>query len=297
MGHDFCRASEVCRLAFEEASDATGLDLLAICRSNSPDLTATELAQPAILTTEIAMLRFFAAECGLWATHFGGHSLGEYTALAAAGVFDLGHAARLVRERGRQMQRAVAPGQGMMLALTGRDITALPLESCLGGLCVDIASINSPHQLVLSGLAADVSLAAARARSLAGASAIQEQSLAVSLPFHSRLMAVVESEFRRTLSTALLNWRLDRAAAVTSNRTGTFHTAKGAEIVDALTRQVSGQVRWLENARAIASINPSHVIEIGPTRALQGLLLQCGIRARSMTSPADQRMFAKILLE
>jgi [acyl-carrier-protein] S-malonyltransferase/trans-AT polyketide synthase/acyltransferase/oxidoreductase domain-containing protein len=241
----------------------------------------------------MAMFHVLEAECGLQPTHFGGHSLGEYTALTAAGVLGLSEAVRLVRERGRRMQAAVPLGLGNMMALTGRDLDLAAIESCLDGLAVDVASVNSPHQLVLSGLAEAIGVAAIRIAASIGGRGVKQSLLVVSAPFHSRLLAAIEPDFRRLLKAAARAWQISRAQLVTANFTGRFHVANRAAVVDALTRQISGRVRWTENALALKAVAPERLIEIGPTGVLRGLLLHAGIRARSVTCFADRHILGE----
>lgn len=293
MGSDFFAASAIARAIYEEASDAIEVDLPALCFAPDERLRQTEYAQPAILATEMAMFRVLQAECGLQPTHFGGHSLGEYTALTAAGVLGLSQAVRLVRERGRRMQAAVPLGRGSMMALTGRNLDLAAIEICLEGLAVDVASVNSPHQLVLSGLAEAISAAAERISASTSGRGVKQYLLVVSAPFHSRLLAQIEPVFRRLLEAAAPDWRVNRAHLVTANFTGRFHVADRAALVDALTRQISGRVRWAENALALVTVAPTRLIEIGPTSVLRGLLLHAGIRARSVTSFTDRHILGK----
>ena len=154
MARDFHDAFPSAREVFREASDACGADLATICFGEDERLNLTEFTQPCILTAESAMLRVLSAERGLTARWFAGHSLGEYTALVAAGVLGLGEAARLVRRRGALMQQAVPAGQGAMLAVVGRGWTSASCARELEGLQVDAANHNSSSQIVVSGSAA-----------------------------------------------------------------------------------------------------------------------------------------------
>src|SRR5262249_29869945 len=136
-------------------SEALQIDLRHVCFAPDDRLGLTEYAQPAILTTEIAMLRGLAETSGLRADRFGGHSLGEYTALVAAGVIPLADAVRIVRERGRLMQEAVPAGRGAMVAVIGQ-LEGGVIERALEGLRVNVANDNAPDQVVLSGLVDEV---------------------------------------------------------------------------------------------------------------------------------------------
>jgi [acyl-carrier-protein] S-malonyltransferase len=285
MGRDFDAAFAVSRATFDEVSDAMDLDVRSLCFSPiDPRLQLTEFAQPAILACEIAMLRALEAERGLAPTHFAGHSLGEYTALVAAGVLGLGEAVRLVRERGRRMQAIVAPGAGAMLAINGRRIDRDTLDLALQGLSVDIASDNGPGQIVISGAAEQVAEAARRL-----GPGFKSRALAVSAPFHSRLMMPMEPEFRTLLAGAAQGWRVGRAAVVASNYSGGFHSGQPHDLVDALTRQISGRVRWADNVRALAQLAPVLCVEVGPSSALKAFCGLQGLVAKSVTSAAEAR--------
>src|SRR5262249_52298969 len=163
-------------------SEALGLDLRGLCFGADDRLVRTEFAQPAILATEIAMLRGLAEGFGLASDLFGGHSLGEYTALVAAGVIPFADALRTVRERGRLMQEAVPIGRGRMVAVIGERLDHAVLERALAGGAASVANDNSPDQVVISGLAEEVD---AVERRLAGnGPALRTVPLDVSAPFH-----------------------------------------------------------------------------------------------------------------
>ena len=279
MGRDFCERFAPSRLAYEEASDALGLDVAALCFGEDDRLSLTEYAQPAILTTEIAMLRGLGEAFGLEPVRFGGHSLGEYTALVGAGVLPLAAAVRIVRERGRLMQQAVPVGQGRMLAVIGRDLDVAAVEHAIAGLAVTVANDNSPEQVVLSGLADDVAVAEGR---LAADATLRLVPLDVSAPFHSPLMAGIEPAFAAVLEALAAGWDASRAAAVTSNFTGGFHGTDPAALRARLVRQISGTVRWRGNMVALAD-GAERIVEIGPGRPLRGFFKAVGVSIESIT--------------
>ncbi len=192
------------------------------------------------------MLRVLRQEFGLEVDWFAGHSLGEYTALVAAGVLPLGEAARLVRRRGALMQRAVPAGSGAMLAVIGRGLDLGELRAALEGLVVDVANHNSSSQIVVSGSAVDVD----KAKERLGGRGRRLIPLNVSAPFHSRLMREVEPAFGAELAAAAIE--ASSAPRVASNYTGTFHADDADRVRDALVKQISGTVRWVDNMRAIA---------------------------------------------
>ncbi|MFT4979241.1 MAG: [acyl-carrier-protein] S-malonyltransferase [Myxococcota bacterium] len=282
MARDFYDHFAVSRRVFEEASDAIGEDVRALCFHDDPRLDLTEYTQPAILTAEIAMYRALQEEFGLVAGRFGGHSLGEYAALVAAGVIPLAEAVRLVRERGRRMQEAVAVGAGAMTALIARDIDLDVVREAIEGLVVDIANHNSPEQVVLSGAAADT--AAAEERLALAVPGARLRRLTVSAPFHSRLMAPIEEGFRILLDGSAATWDPLSIGQVASNFTGGLYPAcDSAAVVSGLTRQISGAVRWVDNMAVLAD-GASRIVEIGPRRPLRGFFRTVGVSVDAITN-------------
>lgn len=268
MGKDFYDEFPESRAVIDEASEALSLSLPEICFGDDPRIGLTEFTQPAILSVEIAMSRALEAHFGLRGTHFGGHSLGEYAALVAAGALPLADAARLVRERGRRMQEAVPPGLGFMAAVMRADLQPQLMREALDGLDVDVANHNAPDQVVISGRASDLDAATARLLESDAGRGARIKALDVSAPFHSRLMRPIEPGFRELLQATA--WQPEGAAAVVSNFTGGFHAPQAEAVVDALTRQISGSVRWVENMQALIGLGPERVLEIGPNRPLRG---------------------------
>lgn len=290
MGKDFDEAWPESRAVYDEASEALGLDLRALCFEDDPRLGLTEYTQPAILTTEIAMFRALQAHHGLQASHYGGHSLGEYTALVAAGVIPLVEAVRLVRERGRRMQAAVPAGEGVMAAVIRADLDPSALRAALGDLVMDVANHNAPDQVVISGAAAAYDEASARLLASPAGAGARVRKLDVSAPFHSRLMAPIEDGFRALLADSAATWIPAQAGAVVSNYTGTFHAPQADAVIDALTRQISGGVRWVDNMRALLALQPTRVLEVGPNRPLRGFFraLDVDVEAIFNTTTANR---------
>jgi [acyl-carrier-protein] S-malonyltransferase/trans-AT polyketide synthase/acyltransferase/oxidoreductase domain-containing protein len=279
MGRDFDQRFAASRRVYDEASDALALDLRRLCFEPDERLSLTEYAQPAILATEIAMLRALVAEHGLCAARFGGHSLGEYTALVAAGVIPLAAALRIVRARGRLMQDAVPAGCGRMVAAIG-ELDRDAIDEALSGLAVNVANDNSPEQVVLSGLAPDVIEVERRLGETSAASRLV--ALDVSAPFHSPLMAPIEPAFAAVLEPESGAWDVAAAPAVTSNLTGGFHDADPKTLCARLVSQVSGTVRWRDNMRALTE-RATRVLEIGPGRPLRGFFKVIGVSIASIT--------------
>ena len=291
MGRDFYDQFLPARAVYEEASEALDIDMPALCFKPDDRLKHTEYAQPAILATEIAMIRAVQAEFGLVASHYGGHSLGEYTALVAAGALGLGEAVQIVRERGRLMQAAVPAGCGSMVAVIGEGLDLDAVESAIKDLRVSIANDNSTDQLVLSGLADDVRVAQKRIDDLLDGAGVRFVELEVSAPFHSPLMSTIEPAFEEVLRRAAACLHAGAAAVVTSNYTGGFHDADAASIIEKLTRQISRTVRWRSNMEALAA-RCSRVVEIGPGRPLRGFFKTIGVDVESITSVSSAKRVA-----
>jgi len=283
MARDFHDASGAAREVFAAASDALGLDVAALCFQPDSRLELTEFAQPAIVTAEVAMLAALRAELGLSASVYGGHSLGEYSALVAAGVLDVGAAVKLVRERGRFMQEAVPVGEGSMVAVVQPGLDLTVLVSGLAECGVDVANVNSPDQVVLSGRKGDVDEAAKRIRTLAGFERARCMPLKVSAPFHSRWMGPAAERLRPLLVESSTSWRPAGATVATCNLTGGMHDADTGAIVERLAGQVTAPVRWLDNMRALAE-RADRVIELGPGKPLRAFFASIGIEAMSVTT-------------
>lgn len=271
MGADFCREFPVARAVFEEAGDALGEDLLRLCTERDPRLHRTEFTQPCVLTMSIAAYRTLTEHFGLAATLFGGHSLGEYTALVAAGAMSLTDAVRLVHSRGQLMARAVPEGTGAMAALILPDIAGTSAARIATNAGAEIANENSPAQLVISGKRE--ALTAARAALAEALPELRFVPLRVSGPFHSRLMATAETEFAAELRAFLPRIDTSRAGAVTSNVTGGFH--RPDELAQNLIRQIGSPVHWLSNMRALTARTDT-LYEVGPTTPLTPLFTAIG---------------------
>jgi [acyl-carrier-protein] S-malonyltransferase/trans-AT polyketide synthase/acyltransferase/oxidoreductase domain-containing protein len=279
MAADFCAAFATSRDVFTEASDALGLDVAALCAGSDGRLELTEYAQPAILTAEIAIFRALREQYGFHAEYFGGHSLGEYSALCAAGVIPLADAVRVVRNRGAAMQRAVAKGSGGMLAVSGPRAASRVSPASAARFELDIASVNSPDQIVLSGLLPDL----ARAEPELASAGYELARLDVSAPFHSRYMRAIEPVLRRELELTQALWEPGPAPRVVSNALAEFHLPDTPSIIGAHVSQLSSQVRWLENMSQLAE-KTQRIVEIGPSRPLRGLFRSLGVTVASISS-------------
>src|ERR1700722_13869458 len=256
---------------FAEADEALGFPISKlIFEGPEEDLRLTENTQPAILTVSIAAWRVLA-EHGIHPSLAAGHSLGEWSAHVAAGNFSFADAVRAVKARGRAMQLAVPAGQGAMAAVLALD-PALVAEACLEaeaetGLTVAAANLNSPSQTVISGALAAVERASVLVKEKGARRAIM---LPVSAPFHCALMQAAQEEVARVLSGLKL---ADPSIPVAANVTGSLITTAEAAR-DALIRQVTGAVRWVDCVQSLVAVGPTHFIEVGPGKVLCGLMKQ-----------------------
>jgi [acyl-carrier-protein] S-malonyltransferase len=284
MGRDFAAEFAESRAVYEEASEALGYDVAVLSFDDAARLALTEFQQPAILATEIAMLAALRAHFGWEPRFFGGHSLGEYTALVAAGVLALADAVRLVALRGRLMQEAVPPGAGAMTAVIQSDLDVEWLREAAAAFEVDVANHNALDQAALSGLAPNVTAAVA---------AIKEDQqrrvraipLRVSAPFHSRHMKCVEAPLLDALRSVGRVASLE-TVRVLSNTSGTFHTGSREHLEESLVRQVSSTVRWVDCMRELLD-RGCEVVEVGPGRPLRGFFSSVGVEIRSVTTVAQ----------
>ena len=293
MGKDFYEQIPVCHQTYEEASDALGLNVASICFDDDDRLNLTEYTQPCIVTTEIAMLRGLAKRFDFSAQWFGGHSLGEFTALTAAGVMPFAETVKIVRARGRLMQEAVPVGIGSMAAVISENIDTDMLKKLLKNFPVDIANINSANQIVISGEAAALpEIEKKIAQVFPTDKPYRFIQLNVSAPFHSRFMKKIEERFSDTLKEVGANLNPQNAPKVTSNFTGDFHKNDVASIRANLVSQLSNTVNWRENMRCLAA-NSSEIFEIGPGRPLRDFFKTIGVTCQSITGlTAAEKIFA-----
>lgn len=283
MGRDFHERYAESREVYEAASAAVGYDMARLCFEDAERLALTEFQQPAILTTEIAMLAALRAHHGWEPTLFAGHSLGEYTALVAAGALELADAVPLVALRGRLMQEAVPAGEGSMTAIIHTDLDIAWLRETAAAFEVDVANHNALDQAALSGRKDDVAAAVSAVKE---APAVRARAipLRVSAPFHSRYMKVVEKPLREALAD-LPRLAGPPAVHVLSNTTGTFHTGSRDDLERRLAEQVSKTVLWVDCMRDLID-RDCDVIEVGPGRPLRGFFASLGVEIRSVTSVA-----------
>ena len=293
MGADLAAASSHAREVFEEIDEALSLKLSAIMREGPEDqLTLTENAQPAIMANAIATLRVLEREFGVkLADHAGcvaGHSLGEYTALCAAGAFSLAETARLLKLRGAAMQAAVPVGMGAMAALLGADIdkAAALAEAASQGQVCEVANDNDPTQVVISGHLEAIE----RAIELAKDHGIKRGiRLPVSAPFHCSLMQPAADRMAEALGeTPPGAFEVPLYANVTAAR-----VTDPAEERDLLVQQVTGRVRWRESVLAMIEGGAEHFVELGG-KVLAPMVGRTAPSARttSLVTMDDLEMFA-----
>jgi [acyl-carrier-protein] S-malonyltransferase len=252
---------------FKQADEALGFALSKLCfEGPEEELKLTENQQPALLTVSIAARAVLASK-GVTASFVAGHSLGEYSALVAAGSLDFADAVRLVRQRGRYMQEAVPEGVGAMAALLKlpEGKLAAVLAEAAQGEVVNAANLNSPDQIVIAGHASAVSRAAELAKAAGAKRAIM---LPVSAPFHCPLMKPAQERLKADLDATTFR---DLAVPLVNNWQARPITI-GAEAREGLYQQVPNAVRWSDTIRYLASQGVARFIEVGSGSVLTGLL-------------------------
>jgi [acyl-carrier-protein] S-malonyltransferase len=268
MGRALYESHAVAKAVFDEADAALGFFVSRLCfEGPDAELTLTANLQPAILTTSIAALRVLEAETGLTPTVVAGHSLGEYSALVAAGALALRDAVRLVHLRGRFMQEAVPAGVGAMAAIIGlgvADVAAVCAEAAQGEV-VSAANLNGGGQVVIAGHKGAVDRACVTAKARGAKLA---KLLPVSAPFHCGLMQPAADRLAREL--ANVSFETPKVPVVTNVEAAVNRNA--ARIPELLTRQVTGSVRWEESVKAIEALGVRSAIEVGAGVVLAGLV-------------------------
>jgi [acyl-carrier-protein] S-malonyltransferase len=288
MGAALARDFEPARRVFEEADEALGFTLSSLCfEGPEEELRLTTNTQPATLTTSIAAWRVFEAECGLMPELAAGHSLGEYSALVAAGAITFADAIRVVRERGRLMQEACAPGHGTMAALLGLDmpaVDALCAEASSDTELAVPANLNAPGQIVISGNAAAVRRALELAKGRGGAASME---LKVSAPFHCPLMQPAREgmvSVLERLGIQTLRFGVIANATAQVNR-------DGERVKALLLEQITSPVRWEESMTVLSRAGITEAVEFGEGRVLAGLMrrINRNIKVRATDEPKSLR--------
>lgn len=276
MGKDLAEKFPAARQVFEEADAALGFALSELCFNGPAEqLQLTENTQPAILAVSVAALRAMQSEGFPDPDFVAGHSLGEYSALVAAGSFTLADAVRTVRARGRYMQEAVPVGAGAMAAVLGAELSVVKTaceEAAEGQVCSP-ANINSPGQIVIAGDTAAIDRAIVLVKERGAKRAIK---LNVSAPFHCGLMKPAEERLAVDLQQISFN---DLAIPVITN-VDAQPVNRGDEARAALVRQISQPVRWLDSVEFLIGQGVQTLVEIGPGKVLSGLARQINRNVR-----------------
>ncbi len=302
MGKVLAESFASAKLAFEEVDDALSQKLSALMWDGpAEDLTLTENAQAAIMTASIAVVRVLETEAGLdLAKHarlVAGHSLGEYSALCAAGAFSLADTARLLKIRGTAMQAAVPVGMGGMTALIGVDLAfaeAVAAEAVAQAIEADpvcvVANDNAPGQVVISGRKETLDRAGDIAKAKGAKRVIP---LSVSAPFHCPLMRAAADKMAEALAAVTIR---PPAAPVVANVTAA-ETSEPETIRRQLVEQVTGKVRWRESVAAFRNLGVDTTVEFGGGKVLTGMVKRIDkeLATISLDTPADIEAFARTL--
>jgi [acyl-carrier-protein] S-malonyltransferase len=289
MGKELASNYSVARRTFEEADEALGYKLSALCFEGPEEqLKLTEITQPAILTASVAAWRVLQ-EKGLKPDFVAGHSLGEYSAHVAAGTLRFADAVRTVRNRGKYMQEAVPVGVGAMAAILGMSldkVSEIAAEAAQGEVC-QAANINSPEQIVISGNAGAVERAVKLATERGAKKAV---SLPVSAPFHCALMQPAQDRLAANLDA--LSFGNPTCTVVCNVDAAVVESGEAARA--ALIRQVTGTVRWEPSVRLLIDKGASLFIEVGPGKVLWGLMRQID-RSKTCLTVGDEASLQKTL--
>jgi len=299
MGQALASAFPAARAVLDEVDDALSFKLSALmAQGPEAELTQTQNAQPAIMAVSLAAFCVMEKEMGVKlpgsAVCVAGHSLGEYSALTAAGSLTLADCARLLKIRGEAMQAAVPPGKGGMVAVIGPEmeavqeiVTAARMRAV--GEIIEIANHNSTNQIVLSGSARGMEVAIEVAKEKGAKRALP---LAVSAPFHCSLMAPAAEKMRAALETyTLLAPKVPIIANVTAD-----YVHDATQIKGLLVQQVTGMVRWVDSVLAMKENGITRMVEIGHGNVLAGLIKRIApeITVVNIGTPEDLDSFAKV---
>lgn len=297
MGKDLADAYPTARLTFEEINDALGQNLTKIMwEGPESDINLTENTQPALMAVSMAVMNVLTKDAGIIlpnvAAFVAGHSLGEYSALTAAGSFTLSDTAKLLKLRGQSMQQAVPVGQGAMAAILGLDfdaVKAIAIESSHSEIC-EAANDNAPGQVVISGHKAAVEAAMALATERGAKRAL---ALPVSAPFHCQLMAPAADKMRVALGNTDIR---PPVVPVVANVTASAVSAPD-QIRNLLVEQITGRVRWRESVTWMKEQGVTEMIEIGAGKVLAGLVkrIEADVAGSSVGTPAQiDELIAKL---
>ncbi|MBO6503522.1 MAG: ACP S-malonyltransferase [Kordiimonadaceae bacterium] len=296
MGKSLADAEPAAKLVFEEVNDALSQDLSKIMwEGPEEDLRLTENTQPALMAVSMAVIRTLEAggvKIEELASHVAGHSLGEYSALAATGAFNLADTARLLKLRGQAMQRAVPVGEGAMAAILGlsmEDVAATCAEAAEGEIVV-AANDNADGQVVVSGHKGAVERAIEIAKSKG---AKRGMLLPVSAPFHCPLMKPAADEMKAALADVTIN----RPVLPVIANVLAAPVSEPEGIANLLVEQVTGAVRWRESVASMTSLGIHQMVEVGAGKVLSGLVrrIDRSLETANLQEPADIEAFAASL--
>jgi len=289
MGKALADAFPESRAVYAQADAALGFPLSTLCfEGPEADLQLTANTQPAILATSVAALRPLLAR-GIEPQRVAGHSLGEYSALVAAGALSLEDALRTVRRRGQYMQEAVAVGVGAMAAILGLDLAAIEAacREAAQGEVVAPANVNSPGQVVIAGHTAAVARASEKCKAAGAKRAVP---LPVSAPFHCALMQPAQDRLAPELEALAFR---DPAPPLVNNVDAAL-VRDGAACRAGLVRQVSGTVRWQESVERLAQEGVTTFVEVGPGTVLSGLVKKIAKGARVLNVDRPESLEATV---
>jgi len=289
MGKDFSDKFPIARQTFEEADEALGYKLSQVCFEGPEDqLRLTEITQPAILTTSVAMLRVLEMQMPK-PTYLAGHSLGEYSAHVVAGTIAFADAVRTVRNRGKYMQEAVPVGVGAMAAILGMepDKVATACHDAAQGEVCEPANINSPEQIVISGNTAAVERAVKLAEERGAKKA---KLLAVSAPFHCPLMKPAQDRLEADLN----ELKMGKPGYPVACNVDAELVTDELRARDTLVRQVTGSVKWDQCVRLLIEKGVQTFVEVGPGKVLWGLMRHID-RSKTALNVSDEASLTKTL--
>ncbi len=297
MGKELYDTFSVARDVFQEVDDTLHQNLTRVTfYGPTEDLLLTENTQPALMAVSMAVMRTLEKEAGFdlgqHVACLAGHSLGEYTALTAAGVLSLSDCAKILRIRGQAMQRAVDPGVGSMAAVLGMETERLKdlcQESCRGQVC-EIANDNAPGQIVISGHRDAVERASAQAKEQGAKKVVP---LPVSAPFHCSLMSRATEKMAQVLETVTFS---DPICPIVQNVSAKAETDPHI-LKTNLVKQIAGHVRWRESLLTLPSYHLKGALEIGPGKVLSGLMKRTcpDIPCQTLHTPKDIENFTNSL--
>ncbi len=277
MAKDFIETYSAAADVFSRANEWLPFDIYHVCHENTDLLNQTNYTQPAILVAEVAMFEALKSEFDLCPEYFAGHSLGEYSALTAAGVLSFESALKMVTKRGELMNQATA--EGTMTAIIMEKIPFDEVTDIVNQHQVDVANDNSQQQVVISGLKNDMENAIEALTQHFNNTVFRAVPLTVSSAFHSRWMDSVENTYFDFLQDFKADMNVDRLPQVASNYLGDFYAADKDQLVNGLAKQISGSVKWRNNMDLFKSLR---ILELGPNRPLRGFFKSIGVNITSV---------------